>query len=125
MKLDILCPGSWMDSYESRLICEGFEVYSMHTVLTVLSSFFSSDNGRYHQELFRSFDLYLDGNLFGSYSYGNLVVFPTTETVIDDVTGEIGYRYPNGDKSFVLPVDDCIKYGINRRTVNPDTDHAW
>lgn len=125
MELDILCPGTWQDSYESRMLGEGswhMPVNNMNDVLLVVQQYFNTESGKREQELFNDFNLYLDGDRFGDYSHGEITVFPLVEWV-DIMKGS--YRYKFGNKGYVLPVDTCLAYGINSRTVKPDTKHVW
>lgn len=125
MLLDILVPGTWQDSYESRFIAEdvwNVEVSCMHDVLRICDDFFSSEIGKRIVEDWCTLPMYLDGHLFGEYHQGNVIIFPSHELVDMD---KMTIRYTHGREGFVLPVKTCLHYGINRRTVKKDTTHVW
>ena len=120
MVLDILCPGDWQDSYESRYLSDGsynIEVNNIHDVLNAVKNYFSSPFGKDSLSLFKSFDLYLDGSLFGEYIDGQVIVFPKIKWDNTTRSSEIKGWYTHGRNEFILPVDLCLNYGINRKTV--------
>lgn len=133
MTLDILCPHTWQDPYDSCIVSEQLwkvEVSSLHDIMLLLHSFFSSEDGRKEIELWgkkASFSIYLDGNLIGDYCDGEIILFPITDYQEIKRNGktDIGYTYRHGNQGYIIPIETCLHYGINRRTVKLDTTHAW
>lgn len=119
MLIDILCPGETGDSYESRMLGESVwnaEVCGIHGLLLLCKSYFESEQGKFEQELFHEFPIYNDGHLIGDYSKGIVTLYPPMELV--HVNGTIGFRLTTAiTRDIEFPVDLCINYGINKRTI--------
>ena len=113
MRLDILTPGSWQDSYESRFVSFFNEVSCFQDVLNVLKCEFE---GNRH----RSFDGSLSFNCYDVIIYNDehkevaswnfwpktmeLEVIPPTEFVKLDSDGRLWYREPFGKQRYMVPV---------------------
>lgn len=104
--LDFLCPGDWMDSYESRC-CNPFNGDVQGRCEIVVESFahvcnairrFNQD--KHYWELFGIVYLYLNGSLFGEYNGKELTVY--APSIIDAEKCTI--RYPFGDKDIKVAV---------------------
>ena len=133
MQLDVLCPHTWQDPYESCIISEmlwNVEVSSLHDIMLLLHTYFTSEAGKREKELWgekASFGIYLDGNLIGDYCNGEIILFPITdyEERKHDGKTDICYTYRHGNQGYIIPIETCLHYGINRRTVRLDDTHVW
>lgn len=124
MRLDVLCPGSWQDSYESRMIGEELfdqEVGSFNDVMVLLTRYFNTERGKHEQELFYNFDLYLNCKNIGRYRNGEITIDPIID-MNKDCTG--GY-FRHGNQGFIINIENAFKYGLNNRSVRIDDTHVW
>ena len=125
MILDILCPGSWMDSYESRMLGEGswhMPVNSFNDLMNVCKTYFATESGKQSQELFCDFNLYLDYELIGTYRKGEITLFPIIDW--DKKDFQRG-RFRHGRNGYIVNIDAALKYGLNKRSVRVDDTHVW
>ena len=112
MKLDFLTPGDWRDSYESRLTNDngtidssgGYEVNSLSQILTVVGEFIRTAHGQTIIDLFKSFCVYIDGDLFGEYREcdNKFHVFPPMKLV--EIDGKLAAYYPFGSQDKLFSV---------------------
>ena len=127
MRVDIVCPGDWQDSFESRMLGESVwdaNITGIQDLLLLCKSYFESESGKYEQELFPYFPIYIDGQLVGEYSHGEITLDPPHKTrIVDD---KFYTEFKDGVTcGLVFPIDLCLKYGINNRTVRKDEKHKW
>ena len=113
MRLDILTPGDFDDSYESREISFDNEVNCLQDVLNVLKCVFG-DRRPYEQGDFRIFDLKFYNNEYElvhdwSFDYKTWeieVIPPTRDFKVTTKNGKLGYEYrePFGHQRYKIPV---------------------
>jgi hypothetical protein len=106
------------------------EVFSLHDIMLLLHTYFTSEAGKREKELWgeeASFDIYLDGNLIGDYCNGEITIDPITDyrEVQRNGKTEIGYTFRHGNQGYIIPIETCLHYGINQRTVKLDDKHRW
>lgn len=133
MTFDLLCSGTWQDSYESRFVNEmvwNREVNDFNTVLLLIHQYFTPEIKKQEMDLWGkhvSFSIYIDGSLIGDYypSTDEIKLFPITDYQDIRRNGklELGYTFRHGRNCWYIPVTTCLNYGINRKTVRKG--EAW
>lgn len=113
MILDILTPGDWQDSYESRHVNFGNEISCLNDVINVLICEFENGkhNSRYDgKPLFYHYDLRIydnDYNLIGDWNFlpetMEIEVVPPIEIVKTNEKG-MWYREPFGSQRYRIPI---------------------
>ena len=118
--MDILTPGTWQDSYESRFISFYNEVSCLQDVLNVLKCEFEGDRHKFDGEFtFNTYDIVIYNDELERVADWRfhpktmeLEVIPPMEFV-DYHDGEFWYRYPLGEQKYKIPVyypDRAYKY---------------
>lgn len=105
MTLDFLCPGDWMDSYESRIVNPnsledkgGYYVDRLADVLNACSVFLDAD--KHYFELFSELELYIDGHFAARMGRDKVLVLRAPCDVLLDGT----IFYPFGMKDMLFDV---------------------
>lgn len=113
MILDILTPGDWQDSYESRFVSFGNEVRCLQDVLNVLKCEF--ENGKHNsvvdgKPLFVYYDLIIYDNDYNRLAHWDFYPGTMEVEVIPPIKivhmkdGQIGYTEPFGRQRYRIPI---------------------
>ena len=107
--MDILTPGDWQDSYESREVSFNHEVGCLQDVLNVLKCVFGGRRP-YEQGDFRLFDVIMYDNEMDEkaswwfdFKTWELEIIPPT-IPIDKGDDRLWYREPFGSQRYRIPV---------------------
>lgn len=109
MKLDFLTPGSWEDSYSSRLanpnmtadFAGGYRIRKWNSILACCRDFLKKDP--HYFELFKTVELYVDSHYVGTMTGDGIVRF-AAPSVVDMDKDEI--FYPLGNKGYLFRIAD-------------------